>query len=60
MSYAEVCKAVETIDQRYCQKDPFRLCKEMGIILLPQQLGNEPDAIKGFFLEIKGSSSNYV
>ena len=39
MSYAEVCKAVETIDQRYCQKDPFRLCKEMGIILLPQQLG---------------------
>ena len=45
------CKAVETIDQRYCQKDPFRLCKEMGIILLPQQLGNEPDAIKGFFLE---------
>ena len=53
MSYAEVCKAVETIDQRYCQKDPFRLCKEMGIILLPQQLGNEPDAIKGFFLENK-------
>ena len=51
MSYAEVCKAVETIDQRYCQKDPFRLCKEMGIISLPQQLGNEPDAIKGFFLE---------
>ena len=53
MSYAEVCKAVETIDRRYCQKDPFRLCKEMGIILLPQQLGNEPDAIKGFFLENK-------
>ena len=52
MSYAEVCKAVETIDRRYCQKDPFRLCKEMGIILLPQQLGNEPDAIKGFFLAI--------
>jgi len=25
----------------------------MGIILLPQQLGNEPDAIKGFFLENK-------
>ena len=53
MSYAEVCKAVETIDRRYCQKDPFRLCKEMGIILLPPQLGNEPDAIKGFFLENK-------
>ena len=53
MSYAEVCEAVEKIDRRYCQKDPFRLCKEMGIILLPQQLGNEPDAIKGFFLENK-------
>ena len=53
MSYAEVCEAVEKIDKRYCQKDPFRLCKEMGIILLPQQLGTAPDAIKGFFLENK-------
>ena len=51
MSYAEVCKAVETSDRRYCQKDRFRLCKEMGIILLPQQRGNEADAIKGFCLE---------
>lgn len=53
MSYAEVCEAVEKINKRYCQKDPFRLCKEMGIILLPQQLGTAPDAIKGFFLENK-------
>ena len=51
MSYGEVCTAVEELKKKYFETDPFRLCHDMGIILLPQALGKAPDAIKGFFLE---------
>lgn len=53
MSYAEICEAVETIQKKYRESDPFRLCSAMGIKLIFQSLGNDPDAIKGFFLESK-------
>lgn len=53
MSYAEICEAVEAIQKKYRESDPFRLCSAMGIKLIFQSLGNDPDAIKGFFLESK-------
>ena len=53
MSYAEVCGAVEALQKKYHESDPFRLCEDMNILLLSQTLGNAPDAIKGFYLESK-------
>lgn len=53
MSYVDVCEAVESLQRKYCERDPFRLCADMGIKLLYQSLGTDPDAIKGFYLESK-------
>lgn len=53
MSYADICDAVKKLKRKYCETDPFRLCREMGIVLLFQPLGTAPDAIKGFYLESK-------
>mgnify|MGYP001106493906 FL=1 len=53
MSYAEVCGAVEALQKKYHESNPFRLCEDMNILLLSQALGNAPDAIKGFYLESK-------
>lgn len=50
MSCAEVVKEIARIRDRYRETDPFLLCGEMGIVLLPQPLGREEDAIKGFYL----------
>ena len=53
MTYSEICAAVDRMNDKYRVSDPFELCSEMGIILLPKPLGTAPNAIKGFFLEIK-------
>ena len=53
MSYAEVCGAVEALQKKYYESNPFRLCEDMNILLFSQALGNAPDAIKGFYLESK-------
>lgn len=53
MTYSEICDAVAKITQKYDERDPFRLCRAMGIKLIFQSLGNDLDAIKGFFLESK-------
>ena len=53
MSYTEICGAVEDVQKKYNERDPFKLCRLMGIILIFQSLGTAPDAIKGFFLESK-------
>ena len=53
MTYAEICKTVEKLKRKYDESDPFRLCRDMGIILLQQHLGTDPDSVKGFFLENK-------
>lgn len=53
MTYAEISESVEKLKRKYCETDPFRLCKELGIKLLYQSLGTHPNAIKGFFLESK-------
>ena len=51
MSYAVVCDAVKSVKRKYCESDPFRLCREMGIKLILHPLGTEADAIKGFYAE---------
>ena len=51
MFYAEIVEAVETVRERYREDDPFRLCRNMGIILLPQAFGKDDDSIKGFYLQ---------
>ena len=53
MSYADICEAVKRLKKKYGESDPFRLCREMGIVVLYQSLGTAPDAIKGFYLECK-------
>ena len=53
MFYAEIVDAVEKVKRRYQEDDPFRLCRAMGIILLPRSFGRSEDAIKGFFLQEK-------
>ena len=50
MFYAEIVDAVEKVKRRFGETDPFRLCREMGTVLLPQNLGTDGDSIKGFFL----------
>ena len=51
MTYAVICDAVEYIRKKYQERDPFELCRAMGILLIFRSFGTEPDAIKGFYLE---------
>lgn len=51
MNCGEICKAVAKLKRKYRESDPFRLCKAMGILVIPAALGTGPDAIKGFFME---------
>ncbi len=53
MSYEQICRAVKTIQKKYNESDPFRLCQDMNILLLTEYLGTEPNAIKGFYLKAK-------
>ena len=53
MTYEEINAAVNTLVKKFDERDPFKLCRAMGIVLLFQSLGTAPDAIKGFFLESK-------
>lgn len=51
MTYAEICDSVAALIKKYGERDPFRLCRAMGIVLIEHPMGTAPDAIKGFFLE---------
>ena len=53
MTYSQICESVRKLRKQYMERDPFRLCRAMGIILLMQPMGKDPDAVKGFFLESK-------
>lgn len=53
MTYADICRAVEKVIRKHGENDPFRLCDDMGIVLIPHSLGTGEGAIKGFFLENK-------
>ena len=50
MTYRGICESVERLKKVYDETDPFRLCKAMGIIVVPKSMGTAPDAIKGFFV----------
>lgn len=51
MTTADIYEAVEKLKKKYDEPDPFRLCREMGMMLRFQSFGTEPDAIKGYFIE---------
>lgn len=53
MTYADICKAVAKLKRKFDESDPFRLCRDMGIVLLFRPLGTDPDSVKGFYLESK-------
>lgn len=53
MTYAEISESVAALVKKYDERDPFRLCRAMGIKLIFQAMGTDPDAVKGFFLESK-------
>lgn len=49
MIYNSVCEAVAKIRRTTESSNPFRVCREKGILVIPQSLGLEPNAIKGFY-----------
>ncbi len=49
MVYQEVYDAVNRIMKKYDEKDPRKLCEQMGILLIPKNWGTAPDCIKGFY-----------
>ena len=51
MTYAEICQAVEKLQKKYSETDPFRLCTLLGIYINKMPLGEKENSIKGFFLE---------
>lgn len=51
MTYSQICESVKKVTRKYDETDPFRLYRAMGILLLFDSLGTDPDAIKGFFIE---------
>lgn len=53
MTYKNINESVESLNAKYMESDPFRLCSLMDIKLLYQPLGKETESIKGFFLEHK-------
>lgn len=53
MNYAEISESVANLIKKYDERNPFRLCRHLSIMLLFQPMGKHPEAIKGFFLESK-------
>ncbi len=50
MSYTSICQAVSRIKKKTRETDIRKLCRAMGILISPADLGTGPDCIKGFFL----------
>lgn len=53
MTYEKISRAVAGLVKKYDERDPFRLCRAMGIKLIFLPMGREANSIKGFFLESK-------
>ena len=51
MLYENIAEEVEHIVKRYNERDPFRLCRDMDIIMLFQSMGSGGGAVKGFYFE---------
>lgn len=50
MSLDAISRKVESLRRKYHETDPFKLCSEMGIIVLREPMGDYEGACKGFFL----------
>jgi len=50
MSIEYISGVVARIIKKYGQADPYRLCRDLRILLLEPGLGSQPGACKGFFL----------
>lgn len=53
MVYETVCDAVEKIRRQTSSSDPFKVCGELGFLVLTPCLGDEQSAIKGFYFREK-------
>ena len=53
MTYAEICKSVRALKKEHNTRDPFAICEDLGIMVIPQNFGRAENAIKGFYLECK-------
>lgn len=51
MLYENIAEEVERIVKKYNERNPFRLCRDMDIIMLFQSMGSGDGAIKGFYFE---------
>lgn len=50
MSIEYVSRQVARINRKYGEPDPFRLARDMGIIVAYEAMGDYPEACKGFFM----------
>ncbi len=51
MLYENIAEEAERIVKKYNERNPFRLCRDMDIIMLFRSMGSGEGAIKGFYFE---------
>lgn len=51
MLYEKIAEEAERIVKKYNERNPFRLCRDMDIIMLFQSMGSGEGAVKGFYFE---------
>lgn len=50
MTLEYISSQVKRVREKYDETDPVRLCRAMGILLLYEPMGEDPNACKGFYL----------
>lgn len=50
MTLEYISGEVKRVREKYDETDPVRLCRAMGILLLNEPMGEDPNACKGFYL----------
>lgn len=50
MTLEYISGEVKRVREKYDETDPVRLCRAMGILLLYEPMGEDPNACKGFYL----------
>lgn len=49
-SYSMICNEAEKLKKIYDGKDPFMLCKYMGVKVVKTPMGKNPESCKGFYV----------